>query len=46
MEMHLFALEIDIALVRLMNTGEHLHECRFAGGIVTDQPEDLPVTEV
>ena len=46
MEMHQFAIQMDFALVGLVNAGENLHERRFAGGIVTDEAEDLAVAEI
>ena len=41
LEVLLYAIYENLALIRLMYAGEYLDQRRFAGAVLTDQAEDL-----
>ena len=43
---NLFAVHEDLTLVRLIDTGEHIHQGGLTGAVLTQQGEDLTGTDV
>ena len=38
---HLFAANVDLALIREIDTGQHVHQCRLSAAVLAEDREDL-----